>query len=71
MTGIELDLTSDIDMYLFIEEGMKSGISYIAKRYSKTNNTYMKCYDSSEESKYITYVDANNLYDWAMSQYLP
>ena len=71
MTGIELDLTSGIDIYLFIEEGMKSGISYIAKRYSKTNNTYMKCYDSSEESKYITYVDANNFYDWAMSQYLP
>ena len=41
MTGIELDLTSDTDMYLFIEKGMKSGISYIVKRYNKTNNTCM------------------------------
>ena len=31
----------------------------------------MKCYDSSKESKYITYLDTNNLYCWAMSQYLP
>ena len=58
-------------MYLFIEKGMRGGISYIAKRYSKANNKYMGCYDSSKESKYITYVDANNLYRWAMSQYLP
>ena len=62
MTKIELDLISDIDMYLFIEKGMRGGISYIAKRHSKANNKYMKCYNSSEESKYITYVDANNLY---------
>ena len=50
---------------------MRGGISYIAKRHSKANNKYMECYDSSKESKYITYLDANNLYDWSMSQYLP
>ena len=71
MTKIKLDLISDIDMHLFIEKGMRRGISYIAKRHSKANNKYMKCYDSSKESKYITYLDANNLYGWAMSQYLP
>ena len=71
MTGIELELISDIDMHLFIEKGMRGGISYIAKRHSKANNKYMKCYDSSEESKYITYLDANNLYGWAVSQCLP
>ena len=71
MTGIELDLISDIDMHLLIEKGIRGRISYIAKRHSKANNKYMKCYDSSEESKYITYLDANNLYGWAMSQYLP
>ena len=48
MTGIKLDLISDTDMHLFIEKGMKGGISHIAKRYSKANNKYMKCYDSSE-----------------------
>ena len=71
MTGIKLDLISDIDIHLFIEEGMKGGISYIPKRHSKANNKYMECYDSSKESKYITYLDANNLYGWAMIQYLP
>ena len=48
MTRTELELISDIDMHLFIEKGMRSGISYIAKRYSKGNNKYMKCYDSSK-----------------------
>ena len=50
---------------------MKGGISYIAERHSKAMNKYIECYDSSEKSKYITYLDANNLYGWAMSQYLP
>ena len=71
MTKIELDLISDIDIHLFIEKGMRSGISYVAKRHSKANNKYMECYDSSKENKYITYIDANNLYGWAISQYLP
>ena len=68
---INLDLISDIDMHLFTEKRMKGGISYIAKRYSKANNKYMKCYDSSKESKYITYLDENNFYGWAISQYIP
>ena len=71
MTGIELDLISDIDMHLFIEKGMRCDISYISKRHSKANNKYMECYDSSKKSKYITYHDENNLYGWPMSKYLP
>ena len=67
MIGVELELISDIDMNLFIEKGMRGGISYIAKRCSK----YVKCYDSSKESVFIVYLDANNLYGWAMIQYLP
>ena len=43
-------------MHLFIEKGMRGGISYIAKRYSKANNKYMECYDRGKESKYITYL---------------
>ena len=50
---------------------MRGAISYIAKTPSKANNKYMKCYDSSKESKYIMYLDVNNLYGWTMSQYLP
>ena len=62
MTRIELDLISGIDMHLFIEKGMRGGISYIAKRHSKANNQYIDCYDSSKVSKCITYLDGNNLF---------
>ena len=71
MTDIKLELMTDIDMFQFIEKGMRGGISYIANRYGKSNNKYMKTYDEKAPSKYIMYLDANNLYGWAMSQYLP
>ena len=71
MTGVELEPISDIDMHLFIEKGMRGGISYIAKRHSKANNKYMRSYDSNEESVYIICLDANNLYGWTIIQYLP
>ena len=58
-------------MHLFNEKGMRGDISYIARRHSKANNKYMKCYDSGKESKYITYYDVNDLYGYTMSQYLP
>ena len=61
----------DIDEYLFIEKGLKGGISYIAKRYAKANNKYMKNYDPKNPSKLITYLDMNNLYSWSISRYLP
>ena len=71
MTETELELISDVDMFQFIEKGMRGGISYIANRYGKANNKYIKNYNPEEVSKYIMYLDANNLYGWAMSQYLP
>ena len=49
MTGIELDLISDNDLHLFVEKGMRGGISCIAKRHGKANNKYMECYDSDKE----------------------
>ena len=57
-------------MHLSIEKGMRVVISYIAQRHSRANNKYIKYYDSGKESKYII-LDANDLYGWAMSQYLP
>ena len=71
MTDIKLELMTDIDMFQFIAKGLRGGISYIANRYGEANNKYMKSYDEKAPSKYIMYLDANNLYGWAMSQYLP
>ena len=71
MTGVSLDLISDVDMQNFIEKGMRGGISTITHRYALANNKYMKNYDPQKESSYIPYLDANNLYGWAMSQRLP
>ena len=71
MTGIELELISDVDMYLMIEKGLRGGMSVITHRKAEANNKYMKSYDPQKPSKYITYLDANSLYPWAMNQYLP
>ena len=71
MAGVKLEKISDIDKYLFIEKGLRGGISYIAKRCAKANNKYMKVYDSKQPSKFITYLDMNNLHGWGMSGYLP
>ena len=71
MTGVKLEKISDIDQYLFIEKGTRIGVSYIAKRYAKANNKYMCDYDSNKPSTFITFLDKNNLYGWAISEYLP
>ena len=56
---------------MYVEKGIRGSISYAAERYSKSNDKYMKTYDDSKPSKHITYLDANNLFGWATSQYLP
>ena len=71
MINIKLELMNDIDMFQFIEKGLRGGTAYIANRFGEANNKYMKTYNEKLPSKYIMYLDANNLYGWAMSQYLP
>ena len=68
--GIKLELLTDADMLLMVERGIRGGICHAIHRYAKTNNKYMKNYDKNKESSYIQYLDANNLYGWAMSQKL-
>ena len=62
---------SDIDRYLFIEKGLRGGISYIAKRYAKANNKYMNDYDPKKLSTFMSCFDMNSLYGWAVSDYFP
>ena len=54
-----------------VEERIRGGICHSIQQYAKANNKYMKGYNNNEESSYIQYFDANNLYGWAMSKKLP
>ena len=72
ITKIQLELLSDTDMLLMIERGIRGGIAAISHRHVKANNEYMGTeFDHAEESKFISYLDANNLYGWEMSKQLP
>ncbi len=70
-TGIKLKQLNDLDMHDFIKQGIRGGVSYVARKYSEANNIYMQEYDNTKESTFINYTDANNLYGWAMLQSLP
>ena len=70
-TGQQLQLLHDYDMLMMFEQGIRGGITHISKRYAEANNKYIKDYNPGKESTFIQYLDANNLYGWAMSQQLP
>ena len=71
MTKIELELITDPDMYIFFEKSTRGGISNVSNRYSKANIIYLKSYDSKQESNHIIYLDASNLYGYAMYKFFP
>ena len=70
-TGQQLELLHDYDMLMMFERGIRGGMTHIAQRYAEANNKYMTNYNPDKPSTFIQYLDANNLYVWAMSQSLP
>ena len=74
-TEIVLELLQDMDMLLMFERGIRGGIrggiTQAFHRYASANNPYMEEYDKDKETNYLQYLDANNLYGWAISQPLP
>ena len=70
-TGAELELLTDYDQHLFIEKGMRGGISMVSEGHARANNPAVEGYDLEKPNSHILYLDANNLYGWAMSQALP
>ena len=67
---VKSELLTDIDILLMVEKGTRGGICQAIHRYVKANNKYMKNYDRGIISSFLTHLDANNLYGWAMSQKL-
>ena len=71
-TGIKLELLTDPDMLLMFELGIRGGITQVVRKYASANNKYIgDRFDPKSENSYLQYLDANNLYGWAMSQHLP
>ena len=71
-SGVKLELLTDPDILLLFEKGIRGGISMISNRFGKANNKFMgEKYDPWSPSKYLAYLDANNLYGWAMMKPLP
>ena len=70
-TEVELELLTDINMLLMTESRIRGGICQSVHKYPEPNNKYMKNYNKTIGSSYLMYLDANNLYGWAMSKKLP
>ena len=72
ITKVQLELLNDPDMLLMIESGIRGGIATISYRYAKANNEYMGAeFDPGKESKFISLLDENKLYGWAMPKQHP
>jgi hypothetical protein len=66
--GVELELLTDYDMFLFIEKGLRGGVSMVSQKYAKANNLHFEVYISKKPTTHLMYYDANNLCGWGMSQ---
>ena len=70
-SGVKLELLTDPDMHMMFEKGIRGGISMVSHRHAIANNPQMQNYNPEQPTSYLMYLDANNLYGWAMSEYLP
>src|SRR5436190_19020355 len=70
-TGIKIQHIQDVPTLYFFEKGVRGGIVQCVKRFSEPNNKYFDTFDPDKPSTYLYYIDANNLYGWAMSKPLP
>ena len=72
-TGVKLEIPTDVNIHMFIDRGLRGGISMVANHFAKANNSMLppEFYDKDSKQSFIKFVDANNLYGWAMSQFLP
>ena len=71
VTGVEIELLTDPDMYLFFEESKRGGVSLAMKRYMKANNKFMKEYDPEKSDVFMEYLDKNGLYTSILAGPLP
>jgi hypothetical protein len=70
-SGVQLQLISDPEIFLFPENSIRGGVSTVSHRYATANNPRLPTFDSTGPRSYITYLDVNNLYGYAMTQALP
>eukprot|EP00102_Acyrthosiphon_pisum_P019360 XP_016656570.1 PREDICTED: uncharacterized protein LOC103308039 [Acyrthosiphon pisum] len=70
-TGQKLQLLTDYDMLLMFENGIRGGLVQASMRYAKANNIKTPDYDKTKDKSWLIYQDCNNLYGWAMSEYMP
>ena len=68
---VKLELLTNNDMLVIVEKGIRGGICHATHKYAKADNRYMENYNKDIESSYLMYLDASNLYGWAMSQKFP
>ena len=71
MTGVKIELLTDISMVLIIENTIRGGLTQVVRKYAVANNKYLPEYDKNRLSSYLQYLDANNLYGYAMIRKLP
>ena len=71
ITKVKIELLTDIDMVLMVENSIRGGLTQVVKKYGVANNKYLPDYDKNQKSTYLQYLDANNLYGYAMIKKLP